>query len=52
MIKGINAKNLELRYNSGLNQKYKITNVIAMKRNYGQPINICKINQRMNLKVY
>ncbi len=43
LVKGINAENLELRYNSGLNQKYKITNVIPIKRNDGKPINICKI---------
>jgi hypothetical protein len=42
MVKGINAENLELRYNSGLNQKYKIILVIPIKRN-DQPINICKI---------
>ena len=42
MVKGINAENLELRYNYGLNQKYKITNVIPIKRN-DLPINICKI---------
>ena len=32
MVKEINAENLELRYNSGISQEYKIDNIIEIKK--------------------
>jgi hypothetical protein len=43
MVKGINAENLELRYNSGISQEYIIDNIIEIKKKDGTVLNICKI---------
>ena len=43
IVKGINAENFELRYNFNLNQKYKIANVIPIKKKDGHILNMCKI---------
>jgi hypothetical protein len=43
MVKGINAENLELRYNSGISQEYKIDNIIEIKKKDGTVLHICKI---------
>jgi hypothetical protein len=42
MVKGINAENFELRYNSNLIQ-YKISQVIEIKKRDGTVLNMCKI---------
>ena len=39
----INAESFSSRYNHGLNQKYKIVNVIEIKRKDGKVLNWCKI---------
>ncbi len=43
MVKGINAENFELRYNSNLIQNYKISQVIEIKKKDGTVLNMCKI---------
>jgi hypothetical protein len=43
MVKGINAENFESRYNVNLNQKYKIANVIPIKKKDCHILNMCKI---------
>ena len=43
MVKEINAENLELRYNSGISQEYKIDNIIEIKKKDWTVLNICKI---------
>ncbi len=48
MVKGINAENFSLRYNSGISQEYKIDNIIEIRKKDGTILNICKIE--MDLK--
>ena len=43
MVKGINAENFSLRYNSGISQEYKIDNIIEIRKKDGTILNICKI---------
>ena len=43
IVKGINAENFGLRYNSGITQKYKICNIIEIKKKDGTILNVCKI---------
>lgn len=43
MVKGINAENFSLRYNSDTSQEYKIDNIIEIRKKDGTFLNICKI---------
>jgi hypothetical protein len=43
LVKGINAENFELRYNSNLIQNHKISQVIEIKKKDGTVLNMCKI---------
>jgi hypothetical protein len=50
MVKGINAENLELRYNSSLSVSYKLDKIIEIKRRDGTVLNLCKI-ERIQKKI-
>ena len=43
LVKGIDAESFSSRYNHGLNLKYKIVNIIEIKRKDGKVLNWCKI---------
>ena len=43
MVKGIDANNFKLRYNTDAMQKYTIVNAIEIKKQVGQILKLCKI---------